>query len=62
MNKLEDAPTERNSERTNTQRRDFTTWLLQNAQRFNFIHVDKAGINLWTKRTRGRARRGDRAV
>ena len=62
MKKLENAPAERNSERTKTQRRDFTTWLLQNAQRFNFIYVDKAGINLWTKRTRGRARRGDRAV
>ena len=59
-----DAPAERNSERTKSQRRDFTTCLLgivlQNAQRLNFIYIDEAGINLWTKR--GRARRGDRAV
>ena len=62
MKKLEDAPAERNCERTKTQRQDFTTWLLQNAQRFNFIYIDEAGINLWTKRTLDRARRGDRAV
>ena len=49
MKKLEDAPAERNSERTKTQRRDLTTWLIQNAQRFNFIYIDEAGINLWTK-------------
>ncbi|GFO13938.1 Tc1 transposase-like protein [Plakobranchus ocellatus] len=62
MKKLEDVPAERNSERTKAQRRDFATWLLQNAQRYNFIYIDEAGINIWTKRTRGRARRGDRAV
>ena len=28
----------------------------------NFIYIDEYGINLWTKRTRGRARRGDHAV
>ncbi|GFO48713.1 replication protein a 70 kda DNA-binding subunit [Plakobranchus ocellatus] len=62
MKKLEDVPAERNSERTKAQRRDFATWLLQNAQRYNFIYIDEAGINIWTKRTRGRARQGDRAV
>ena len=62
MKKLEGAPAERNSERTKTQHRDFTTWLLQNAQRFYFIYIDEAGINLWTKRTRGRARREDLAA
>ena len=62
MKKLEDAPAESNSERIKTQPRVFTTWLLQNAQRFHFIYIDEAGINLCTKRTRGRARRGDCAV
>ena len=33
-----------------------------NIQRFDLIFVDEAGINLWLKRTRGRARRGERAV
>ncbi|GFR76528.1 L-aspartate oxidase [Elysia marginata] len=61
MKKLGDAPAQRNSERMKTQRRAFATWLLQNAQRYNFIYIDEAGINIWTKRTRGRARRGDRA-
>ncbi|GFS25603.1 insertion element IS630 uncharacterized 39 kDa protein [Elysia marginata] len=58
MKKLEDAPAERNSETTKAQRLDFATWLLQNAQRYNFIYTDEAG----TIRTRARARRGDRAV
>ncbi|GFR89156.1 DDE superfamily endonuclease [Elysia marginata] len=58
MKKLEDAPTEKNSERKKAQQRDFATWLLQKAQRYNFIYIDEAGII----RTRGRARRGDRAL
>ncbi|GFS00513.1 TC1 transposase-like protein [Elysia marginata] len=62
MKKLEDAPIERDSERTKARRRDFAKWLLQNTQRYNFIYIDEAGINIWTKRTRDRARRGDRAV
>ncbi|GFS09240.1 TC1 transposase-like protein [Elysia marginata] len=60
--KLEDAPVKRNSETTKGQRRDFATWLLQNAQRYNFIYIDEAGIKIWTKRTRGQVRRGDRAM
>ena len=62
MKKLEDAPAERNSERTKPQHRGLTTWLLQNAQRFNFIYIDEAGKNLWRKRTQDRAHRGDRDV
>ena len=62
MKKLQDVPAERNSEKTKTERRDFTTWLLQNAQRFNLIHIGEAGINLLTKRTRGRACREDVAT
>ncbi|GFS22238.1 DDE superfamily endonuclease [Elysia marginata] len=58
MKKLEDAPAERNAERTKAQRQDFATWLLHNPQRYNFIYIDGAGII----RTRARARRGDRAV
>ena len=33
-----------------------------NIQCFDLIFVDEAGVNLWLKRTRGRARRGERAV
>ena len=29
---------------------------------FNFIYIDEAGINLWTKRTPGRARQAERAI
>lgn len=62
LKKLEDAPTERNSNLTKQRRRDYAAWLMQNVQRYDFIYVDEAGINIWTKRTRGRARRGERAV
>ncbi|GFS18520.1 hypothetical protein ElyMa_006850300 [Elysia marginata] len=58
MKKLEDAPIERDSERTKARRRYFAKWLLQNTQRYSFIYIDEAGINIWTKRTRDRARRG----
>ena len=35
---------------------------MQNIQNADFIYIDEAGINLWTRRTRGRAPRGQRAV
>ena len=62
MKKLEDAPAERNSDATKEQRFEYCQWLMGNIQRFDLIFVDEAGINLWLKRTRGRARRGERAV
>ena len=60
--KLEDAPAERNSERTKKQRHQFATWLMHHVHGTEFIYIDEAGINLWMKRTRGRAVRGTRAV
>ena len=60
--KLEDAPAERNSERTKEQRHQFATWLMHHVHGTEFIYIDEAGINLWMKRTRGRAVRGTRAV
>jgi len=62
MKKLEDAPAERNSDATKATRHQYAGWLMENIQRYEFVFVDEAGINLWTKRTRGRARRGQRAV
>ena len=52
--KLEDAPAERNSDRTKQQRHAFATWLMHEVQETEFIFIDEAGINIWTKRTRGR--------
>ena len=46
-------------------RREYGTWLLNVVNGINvreLIFVDESGFNLWLPRTRGRARRGQRAV
>ncbi|GFN81978.1 Tc1 transposase-like protein [Plakobranchus ocellatus] len=60
--KLEDASAERNLDRTKQQRHAYATWLMHEVQETESIFMDEAGINIWTKRTRGRAVRGRRAV
>lgn len=62
IKKLEDSPTERNSSSVKNQRRGYAEWLLQDGVNNQLIFIDEAGYNLHTKRTRGRARRGERAV
>ena len=62
MKKLEDAPVQRNSPEIKQSRQAFAEWLMQLPITTEVIFIDEAGINLWTKRTRGRARRGERAV
>ena len=62
MKKLEDAPVQRNSPEVKHCRQAFAEWLMQLPINTEIIFIDEAGINLWTKRTRGRARRGERAV
>ena len=60
--KLEDAPAERNFDATKVVRRDYANWLMQEGINQNLVFVDEAGFNLYTRRTRGRAARGERAV
>ena len=60
--KLEDAPAERNSDATKTSRYEYAQWMLQYGVNRNLVFVDEAGFNLYTRRTRGRAARGQRAV
>ena len=43
-------------------RRAFAQWIMQIPINTEIIFIDEAGLNLWMKRTRGRARRGERAV
>ena len=63
MKKLEDAPLERNRDETKEGRRRFADWLMNDGiNRQELIFIDEAGINLYCARTRGRARRGERAV
>lgn len=61
MKKLEDAPIQRNSEEVKNRRKEFAEWILQ-AMNKELVFIDEAGINLYTQRTRGRARVGERAV
>jgi hypothetical protein len=58
MKKLEDAPSDRNSNATKTSRRDYAQWYMQNAMNANVIFIDECGFNLHTRRMRGRARIG----
>ena len=60
--KLEDAPAERNNEAVKDRRQDFAQWIMNAAVNTEMIFIDEAGINIWTKRSYGRAHRGERAV
>ena len=60
--KLEDAVAEQNSDRTKRLRLEFADWMMNTGVNLELIYIDEAGFHLRTKRTRGRARRGQRAV
>ena len=65
MKKMETVPQDRNRPNVVDARRAYTAWYLEvtNMEQLpKFIYVDESGFNLWTARTRGRARRGVRAV
>ena len=51
---MEDAPQERNSQATKELRRDYAQWLLREGVAHELIFIDEAGVNLHTKRTRGK--------
>jgi hypothetical protein len=44
------------------ERRDFFEWLMNDGLQRNLVYMDETGFNVWTARTRGRARRGEAAV
>ena len=60
--KLEDAPQQRNSIVVKNARSNFAQWLMQQGMQHELIFIDEAGIHVWAKRARGRARVGERAV
>lgn len=62
IKQLEDAPVERNSPATKEARRVHAQWLMAHGIHENLVYVDECGFNLFTRRTRGRAARGQRAV
>ena len=60
--KLEDVPAERNSVATKVARRAYAEWFLAEGVNSILVYVDEAGFNLFTRRTRGRAHVGERAI
>lgn len=62
LKKVEDSPAERNTARTKILRREYAQWFLNVGVATELVYIDESGINLWVRRTRGRAPRGERAV
>ena len=62
MKKLKDVPQWRNAINVKNGRLDFAQWKKQDGVQMEMIFIDEAGINLWCKRTRGRAKQRERAV
>ncbi|KAG7159526.1 putative DDE superfamily endonuclease domain-containing protein 44 [Homarus americanus] len=55
-----DSPAERNSPAVKEARHAYATWMLATGLQQQLVYIDETGFNLWTKRTYGRARRGER--
>lgn len=63
LKKLEAAPIDRNREDVKEERLSYATWFLEVANSSpRIVYIDESGFNVWTQRTRGRARIGQRAV
>ncbi len=59
--KLEDCPAQRNSPRVKAARANHAQWYLANVNLGVQIYIDETSFNLFTRRTRGRAERGQPA-
>lgn len=55
------CPAERNRPDVLERRREYAAWFLEEAVENQVLFVDECGFNIWTSRSHGRARRGDRA-
>ncbi|KAG7170623.1 uncharacterized protein LOC121864144 isoform X3 [Homarus americanus] len=55
-----DSPAERNSPTVKEARHAYATWMLATGLQQQLVYIDETVFNLWTKRTYGRARRGER--
>ena len=54
-------PADRNRPDVLNKRVDYTTWLMNYAKVRHCAFVDECGYNIWTARSHGRARQGERA-
>lgn len=51
-----------NTPENKTKRRTYAEWFTVHAQHRHNVYLDEFGINVWTRRTQGRAVRGERAI
>ena len=54
-------PVDRNRPDVLDRRRQYANWFMNHAVLRHTVFVDKRGYNIWTARSHGRARRGERA-
>jgi transposase len=59
---VQSVPAQWNTPQRKQERRAFAEWQMGPGALFRRVFVDEFGVNVWTSRRRGRARRGDRAV
>ena len=57
---VHDIPAERNSDRIKAARKTYAQWMVEQGIQKHLVYIDETGFNLWTKRTFGRGRVGDR--
>jgi len=63
MKVLQTSPAERNREDVKIARREYADWILREGQLADdLVFIDESGYNIWTKRTFGRARKGQCAT
>ena len=54
-------PADRNRPDVLDRRQQYANWFMNHAVLRHTVFVDKRGYNIWTARSHGRARRGERA-
>ena len=57
----EDVPDQRNAQRVIDARHEYATWFLRDAVLGHCVFIDECGYNIWTRRSFGRAPRGEPA-
>ena len=55
------VPADRNRADVIERRNEYAHWLMEEANLHHTVFIDECGFNIWTSRSQGRSRRGDRA-
>jgi transposase len=60
LKRMRDVPHERNSVSTKDKRCEYAQWMIENNVMEGCVYIDESGFNLWTKRSYGRSKKGQR--